>query len=67
MYGQYTAGDWQYIGQQGVLQSTYETLAACAREHFDGTLKGRLSLSSGLGAMGGAQPLAAKMLDGVAS
>jgi urocanate hydratase len=66
MYGQYTAGDWQYIGQQGIVQSTYETLAACAREHFDGTLEGRLFLSAGLGAMGGAQPLATKLLGGVA-
>jgi urocanate hydratase len=66
MYGQYTAGAWQYIGQQGVLQSTYETLAACAREHFDGTLVGRLVLTSGLGAMGGAQPLAITLLGGVA-
>jgi urocanate hydratase len=66
MYGQYTAGDWQYIGQQGIIQSTYETLAACARERFDGTLDGRVFLSSGLGAMGGAQPLAAKLLGAVA-
>jgi urocanate hydratase len=66
MYGQYTAGDWQYIGQQGIIQSTYETLAACAREHFGGDLKGRQFLSAGLGAMGGAQPLAAKLLGAVA-
>src|SRR3989440_4882321 len=66
MFGQYTAGDWQFIGQQGIVQSTYETLAACARQHFGGTLEGRLFLSSGLGAMGGAQPLAAK-LNGAAS
>ena len=66
MYGQYTAGDWQFIGQQGVVQSTYETLAACARVHFGGTLEGRLFLSSGLGAMGGAQPLAARLLGAVA-
>lgn len=66
MYGQYTAGDWQYIGQQGVLQSTYETLGACARTHFDGDLKGRLVLTSGLGAMGGAQPLAITFHGGVA-
>lgn len=65
MYGQYTAGDWQYIGQQGVLQSTYETLATCAREHFDGNLEGRLVLTSGLGAMGGAQPLAITFMGGV--
>ena len=66
MYGQYTAGAWQYIGQQGVLQSTYETLAECARKHFNGTLTGRLVLSSGLGAMGAAQPLAVSLLGGVA-
>lgn len=66
MYGQYTAGDWQYIGQQGVLQSTYETLAACSRESFGGSLAGRLVLTSGLGAMGGAQPLAITLLGGVA-
>ena len=66
MFGQYTAGDWQFIGQQGIVQSTYETLAACAREHFGGTLEGRLFLSSGLGAMGGAQPLAAHVLGAVA-
>ena len=65
MFGQYTAGAWQYIGQQGVLQSTYETLAECARQHFGGTLKGRLTLTAGLGAMGGAQPLAVSLLDGV--
>lgn len=65
MYGQYTAGAWQYIGQQGVLQSTYETLAECARQHFGGTLAGRLVLTAGLGAMGGAQPLAISLLDGV--
>ena len=66
MYGQYTAGDWQFIGQQGVVQSTYETLAACAREHFGGHLRGRLLLTAGLGAMGGAQPLAARVLGAVA-
>jgi urocanate hydratase len=66
MYGQYTAGAWQYIGAQGILQSTYETLAECARRHFDGTLTGRLVLSSGLGAMGGSQPFAITLLGGVA-
>jgi urocanate hydratase len=66
MYGQYTAGAWEYIGQQGILQSTYETLAECARQHFEGSLRGRLVLTSGLGAMGGAQPLAIALLDGVA-
>jgi urocanate hydratase len=67
MYGQYTAGAWQYIGGQGVLQSTYETLAECARRHFGGSsLAGRLVLTSGLGAMGGSQPLAVTLLGGVA-
>lgn len=66
MFGQYTAGAWEYIGQQGVLQSTYETLAECARQHFDGSLRGRLVLTAGLGAMGGAQPLAVTFLGGVA-
>src|SRR6516162_2230449 len=61
MYGQMTAGSWIYIGSQGILQGTYETFAACARRHFDGTLAGRLVVSGGLGGMGGAQPLAATM------
>ncbi len=61
MYGQMTAGSWIYIGTQGILQGTYETFAAAAREHFGGTLSGRLVLSGGLGGMGGAQPLAATM------
>src|SRR5207244_6907693 len=61
MYGQMTAGSWIYIGSQGILQGTYETFAACARRHFDGTLAGRLVVSGGLGVMGGAQPLAATM------
>jgi urocanate hydratase len=65
MFGQYTAGAWQYIGQQGVLQSTYETLAECARQHFGGSLSGRLFLTAGLGAMGAAQPLACTFLGGV--
>jgi urocanate hydratase len=64
MYGQMTAGSWIYIGTQGILQGTYETFAACARKHFDGTLKGRLVLSAGLGGMGGAQPLAVTMNGG---
>jgi len=59
MYGQMTAGSWIYIGTQGILQGTYETFAAVARRHFGGSLKGRFVLSSGLGGMGGAQPLAA--------
>jgi len=66
MYGQMTAGSWIYIGTQGILQGTYETLAAVARKHFGGSLKGRLVLSAGLGGMGGAQPLAVTMNDGVA-
>src|SRR5262249_30146534 len=61
MYGQMTAGSWIYIGTQGILQGTYETFAACARQHFGGSLAGRLVVSGGLGGMGGAQPLAATM------
>jgi urocanate hydratase len=61
MYGQMTAGSWIYIGTQGILQGTYETFAECARQHFGGTLEGRLVVSGGLGGMGGAQPLAATM------
>jgi urocanate hydratase len=64
MYGQYTAGAWQYIGRQGILQSTYETLAECARQNFGGTLRHRSVLSAGLGAMGSAQPLAVEFLGG---
>jgi urocanate hydratase len=66
MYGQMTAGSWIYIGTQGILQGTYETLAAVANTHFDGSLKGKLVLTAGLGGMGGAQPLAVTMNDGVA-
>jgi urocanate hydratase len=66
MYGQMTAGSWIYIGSQGILQGTYETLAALARRHFDGSLRGRLTVTAGLGGMGGAQPLAVTMNDGVA-
>ncbi|MDW7761157.1 MAG: urocanate hydratase [Acidobacteriota bacterium] len=66
MYGQMTAGSWIYIGTQGILQGTYETLAAAADKYFGGTLKGRLVVSAGLGGMGGAQPLAVTMNDGVA-
>jgi urocanate hydratase len=66
MFGQMTAGSWAYIGTQGILQGTYETLAAVAKEHFGGSLKGRLVLTAGLGEMGGAQPLAVTMNDGVA-
>jgi urocanate hydratase len=61
MYGQMTAGSWIYIGTQGILQGTYETLAAVGRRHFGGSLTGRLFVSAGLGGMGGAQPLAATM------
>jgi len=64
MYGQMTAGSWIYIGTQGILQGTYETFAACASEHFGGTLAGRLVVTAGLGGMGGAQPLAVTMNGG---
>lgn len=66
MYGQMTAGSWIYIGTQGILQGTYETLAELARQHFGGSLKGKLTLTGGLGGMGGAQPLAITMNEGVA-
>ncbi|MDQ3430063.1 MAG: urocanate hydratase [Actinomycetota bacterium] len=66
MYGQMTAGSWIYIGTQGILQGTYETFAAVAEKRFGGTLKGRISLTAGLGGMGGAQPLAITMNGGVA-
>ncbi len=66
MYGQMTAGSWIYIGSQGILQGTYETLAAAARKYFGGSLKGTLTVTAGLGGMGGAQPLAVTMNDGVA-
>ena len=66
MYGQMTAGSWIYIGTQGILQGTYETFAEAARQHFGGSLKGRLVVSAGLGGMGGAQPLAATMNEAVA-
>ncbi len=65
MYGQMTAGSWIYIGTQGILQGTYETFAEAARRHFGGSLAGRLVVTAGLGGMGGAQPLAATMNDGV--
>jgi len=65
MFGQMTAGSWIYIGTQGIIQGTYETFAAVARQHFGGTLRGRLVLTAGLGGMGGAQPLAITMNDGV--
>ena len=66
MYGQMTAGSWIYIGTQGILQGTYETLGALARQHFGGSLKGKFVLTAGLGEMGGAQPLAVTMNEGVA-
>ena len=65
MYGQMTAGSWIYIGTQGILQGTYETFAELARQHFGGTLRGRVVLTAGLGGMGGAQPLSVTMNDGV--
>ncbi|MCM2269513.1 MAG: urocanate hydratase [Thermoanaerobaculia bacterium] len=65
MYGQMTAGSWIYIGTQGILQGTYETLAECARQQFGGTLAGTLTVTAGLGGMGGAQPLAVTMNGGV--
>jgi urocanate hydratase len=65
MYGQMTAGSWIYIGSQGILQGTYETFAALAERHFAGSLAGRITVSGGLGGMGGAQPLAVTMNDGV--
>ena len=66
MYGQMTAGSWIYIGSQGIVQGTYETYSAIANKHFAGTLKGTLNVTAGLGGMGGAQPLAITMNEGVA-
>ncbi len=66
MYGQMTAGSWIYIGTQGILQGTYETFAEAARQHFGGTLAGTITLTAGLGGMGGAQPLSVTMNEGVA-
>ncbi|MEX2203879.1 MAG: urocanate hydratase [Actinomycetota bacterium] len=66
MYGQMTAGSWIYIGTQGILQGTFETFAEAARQRFDGTLRGTVTLTGGLGGMGGAQPLAVTMNEGVA-
>src|SRR6059058_2189454 len=66
MYGQMTAGSWIYIGTQGILQGTYETFAAVAAKRFGGTLAGTLTLTAGCGGMGGAQPLAITMNEGVA-
>ncbi len=65
MYGQMTAGSWIYIGSQGIVQGTYETFAEAARKHYGGTLKGKFVLTAGLGGMGGAQPLAVTMNEGV--
>ncbi|HEY1868725.1 MAG TPA: urocanate hydratase [Candidatus Cybelea sp.] len=65
MYGQMTAGSWIYIGTQGIVQGTYETFAELARQHFGGTLEGRVTLTAGIGGMGGAQPLAVTMNGGV--
>jgi urocanate hydratase len=65
MYGQMTAGSWIYIGSQGIVQGTYETFGAIAKKHFNGTLKNTLSVTAGLGGMGGAQPLAVTMNEGV--
>ena len=66
MYGQMTAGSWIYIGSQGIVQGTYETYAAVADKHFGGSLKGTFNVTAGLGGMGGAQPLAITMNEGVA-
>src|SRR3712207_4103232 len=66
MYGQMTAGSWIYIGTQGILQGTFETFAAVADKRFGGTLAGTITVTAGLGGMGGAQPLAVTMNDGVA-
>ena len=65
MYGQMTAGSWIYIGSQGIVQGTYETFCEAARQHFNGTLKGTLTVTAGLGGMGGAQPLSVTMNEGV--
>ena len=64
MYGQMTAGSWIYIATQGIIQGTYETFGELARQHFGGTLRGRVTLTAGLGGMGGAQPLAVTMNEG---
>src|SRR6266576_4846215 len=66
MYGQMTAGSWIYIGSQGIVQGTFETYASIAGKYFNGTLKGTLNVTAGLGGMGGAQPLAITMNEGVA-
>ena len=66
MFGQMTAGSWIYIGSQGILQGTYETLAALAKQHYGGDLKGKVVVTAGLGGMGGAQPLSVTMNNGIA-
>src|SRR5438046_6436498 len=66
MYGQMTAGSWIYIGSQGIVQGTFETLGSLAEQRYGGTLRGTVTLTAGLGGMGGAQPLAVTMNDGVA-
>ncbi len=66
MYGQMTAGSWIYIATQGIIQGTYETFAEAARQHFGGSLRGTVTITAGLGGMGGAQPLAITMNEGVA-
>src|SRR5215207_8269799 len=65
MYGQMTAGSWIYIGSQGIVQGTYETYLSLAGQHYNGSLKGTLNVTAGLGGMGGAQPLAITMNEGV--
>src|SRR5688500_9174347 len=65
MFGQMTAGSWIYIGSQGIVQGTYETFAAIAQKHFNGSLKGKICVTAGLGGMGGAQPLAITMNEGI--
>src|SRR5262249_59310275 len=64
MYGQMTAGSWNYIGSQGIVQGTYETFSEVGRRHYDGNLAGKWILTAGLGGMGGAQPLSATMAGG---
>ncbi len=66
MYGQMTAGSWIYIATQGIIQGTYETFGEVARQHFGGSLRGTVTLTAGLGGMGGAQPLAVTMNEGAA-
>ncbi len=66
MYGQMTAGSWIYIGSQGILQGTYETLASLAKQHYQSDLTGKVVVTAGLGGMGGAQPLAVTMNNGIA-